>query len=182
MNNYILDADRNPVKCDNILEWGRWFESSDRRTVAMTDFDGGYVSTVFLGMDHNFQSTGKPILWETMIFGGPHDGYQERYTSHEDAVRGHEEAMRLATYIGGEEDCCMIRHANATPPWTCDCTCHQVPPAPVPKKIYLTDGAYAEFDGESIILTAENGIEVTQRVVLDATAVRMLERFIQEIG
>lgn len=20
--------------------------------------------------------------------------------------------------------CCMARHANATPPWTCDCPCH----------------------------------------------------------
>jgi hypothetical protein len=23
-----------------------------------------------------------------------------------------------------EGDCCMARHANATPPWTCDCPCH----------------------------------------------------------
>lgn len=21
-------------------------------------------------------------------------------------------------------DCCMARHANAVPPWTCDCPCH----------------------------------------------------------
>lgn len=24
-----------------------------------------------------------------------------------------------------DEDCCMARHANATPPWTCDCPCHE---------------------------------------------------------
>lgn len=22
----------------------------------------------------------------------------------------------------------MVRHANAVPPWTCDCPCHQLPP------------------------------------------------------
>lgn len=23
-------------------------------------------------------------------------------------------------------DCCMVRHAQAKPPWTCDCPCHKV--------------------------------------------------------
>jgi hypothetical protein len=31
-----------------------------------------------------------------MIFGGPHDGYQERYTSYGDAVEGHKVALALA--------------------------------------------------------------------------------------
>lgn len=22
--------------------------------------------------------------------------------------------------------CCLFRHANAVPPWTCDCPCHQL--------------------------------------------------------
>jgi hypothetical protein len=26
-----------------------------------------------------------------------------------------------------DEDCCMSRHANAVPPWTCDCPCHTAP-------------------------------------------------------
>lgn len=25
--------------------------------------------------------------------------------------------------------CCMARHANAVPPWTCDCACHSQPEA-----------------------------------------------------
>jgi hypothetical protein len=45
------------------------------------------VSTVFLGIDHGFRcDRGLPVLWETMIFGGPHDGYQNRYTSRTDAL------------------------------------------------------------------------------------------------
>ena len=62
------------------------------------------VSTVFLCMDHGrlFDDDGQPIenpvpvLWETMIFGGEHDQYQERYTSHEDALAGHQRALDLA--------------------------------------------------------------------------------------
>ena len=53
------------------------------------------VSTVFLGIDHSF-GEGPPILWETMIFDGPHDQFQERYTSKEEAIAGHERAMLLA--------------------------------------------------------------------------------------
>jgi hypothetical protein len=32
-----------------------------------------------------------------MIFGGEHDQYQDRYTSHEDALEGHQTALTLIT-------------------------------------------------------------------------------------
>lgn len=60
-----------------------------------TERDGVRVSTVFLGLDHSF-GAGPPVLWETMIFGGDHDEYQERYTSYEDAVEGHARACAIA--------------------------------------------------------------------------------------
>ena len=34
-------------------------------------------------------------------------------------------------------------------------------------KVYLGDGCYLEFDGFALILTTENGIEVTNRIVLE---------------
>jgi hypothetical protein len=49
---------------------------------------------VFLGLDHAWDSD-IPVLWETMIFGGEHDQYQERYTSYEDALKGHQTALNL---------------------------------------------------------------------------------------
>ena len=101
MYKYILDAENKPVLCDDIREWGRWYEGGDdKRRVASTEFDGGYVSTVFLGLDHSF-THGEPVLWETMIFGGPHDGFQDRYISHEDAVAGHVRAVQLASSQAG---------------------------------------------------------------------------------
>lgn len=53
------------------------------------------VSTVFLGLDHGW-GKGPPILFETMIFGGPLDDYQVRYSSWDDAETGHKVAVRKA--------------------------------------------------------------------------------------
>jgi len=54
-----------------------------------------FVSTIFLGIDHNFGG-GKPLVFETMIFGGKHDLYQERYSTYEEAIEGHKRAVLLA--------------------------------------------------------------------------------------
>jgi len=47
-------------------------------------------------------------------------------------------------------------------------------------KEYLGDGAYAEFDGWNIILTTSNGIEDTNRIVMEpdvsAVFIRWLDR------
>ena len=61
-----------------------------------TELAGGvHVSTVFLSLNHAF-GQGPPVLFETMIFGGPHDDYQERYTTVEEAREGHRRAVELA--------------------------------------------------------------------------------------
>ena len=92
---YILDG-KNPVPCDSLKKWGRWMENGDRR-VARTEFAGGYVSTVFLGLDHSFGFEGMPILFESMIFGGVLDGEGERYETWAQAEAGHK---RLCKKIG----------------------------------------------------------------------------------
>lgn len=93
MCNYILDG-KNVVECDDILKWGAWFEKSNRR-VAKTEDGDISVSTVFLGIDHSF-GDGPPMLFETMIFGGEHDEDQWRYSTWEEAEKGHSEACDLA--------------------------------------------------------------------------------------
>lgn len=68
--------------------------------VKLTEFKNrDRVSTVFLSLDHNW-GDGPPILFETMIFGGEHDGYQERYRTWEEAEEGHE--IALAKYFSVE--------------------------------------------------------------------------------
>ncbi|MEO9497665.1 MAG: hypothetical protein ABJG42_24540 [Vibrio splendidus] len=51
------------------------------------------ISTVFLGLDHN-PFGGKPILFETMIFGGKHDDYQERYCTWDEAAQRHQSIVQ----------------------------------------------------------------------------------------
>lgn len=92
---YVLDDLGNPVEEIDLVVWAKWFESANRH-LAKDELPGGIrVSTVFLGMDHNW-GEGPPLLWETMIFGGPNDSYQDRYSTREAALEGHKRALQLA--------------------------------------------------------------------------------------
>lgn len=67
----------------------RAFTNDATRRLARTELPGKcYVSTVFLAIDHAF-GDGDPILFETMVFGGPLGGEQERYSTWAEAERGH---------------------------------------------------------------------------------------------
>lgn len=89
-NRYILDERGEPVFEPDLITWARWLNDGDRRRVDLTELGTrGQVSTVFLGLDHNFDADSAPVLWESMIFGGPLDQYQTRYDSLESARVGH---------------------------------------------------------------------------------------------
>lgn len=84
--------DKRPVPETDCVKWANWFQRANRQ-VAWDVEDGVRVSTVFLGIDHGF---GGGSLWfETMIFGGKHDGYQDRYETWEQAELGHRKALAL---------------------------------------------------------------------------------------
>ena len=89
---FTLDADGNAKPESDLMVWARWFETADRH-LAVKMIGEVKVSTVFLGMDHNFDETGPPLLWETMVFGGPLDQEQRQYTTREQAVAGHYEVV-----------------------------------------------------------------------------------------
>jgi hypothetical protein len=65
---YMLTDDRQIVATEDAVVWGEWFHTADRRVAWDQDESGWYVSTVFLGLDHNFGSKGPPVLFETMVF------------------------------------------------------------------------------------------------------------------
>ena len=98
---YILDEDNKPV-ISKVLSAAGWLEKNpDRRKVALDKMPGDVrVSTVFLGLDHGFLASEDPILFETMIFGGPEDGYQERYKTWKEAEEGHKRALELVNPKG----------------------------------------------------------------------------------
>lgn len=88
---YILEGHK-PVKCGDLMKWGKWFGESNRH-VAKDMIGKVRVSTVFLGLDHSFGGR-KPLLFETMVFGGPLDQEQERYSTWEEAEKGHINMVR----------------------------------------------------------------------------------------
>lgn len=100
LGQYILDEHGEPHPCEDLLAWGRWMQTADRSVAADEPLPNVRVSTIFLGLDHAFRRGAPPVLWETMIFGGPHDGYQDRYTSRAEAEAGHRRAVELV--IEGE--------------------------------------------------------------------------------
>lgn len=106
---YYILKDHEPVGVD-IDEYMAWMQRhkygprsvnykdnpEDLTRVGWTEIEPGIeVSTVFLGLDHGW-GDGPPILFETMTFGGPHDGDCERYSTWNEAVVGHERAVRDA--------------------------------------------------------------------------------------
>lgn len=90
---YILEGHK-PVPAPSLREWGTWMNDGERRRVGWDVLGDVKVSTVFLGLDHSF-GEGPPLLFETMIFGGKHDEYQERYSTWEQAEAGHAKALAL---------------------------------------------------------------------------------------
>ncbi len=102
---YILDG--HFVKEEScFLGWCEWFGSADRiidRDILTiktygTRFKEIIISTVFLGIDHNFFG-GKPLLFETMIFGGPIDGEMKRCSTWKEAIKMHESmCLKVSRY------------------------------------------------------------------------------------
>lgn len=92
---YILEG-RKPVYVEDAMDWARWFESSERR-VAVHHVGAFQISTVFLGLDHQFFA-GPPLLFETMIFPSesqPFDYWQQRCSTWTEAEAQHETAVAL---------------------------------------------------------------------------------------
>ncbi len=80
-------VNRTPLPVDDPVEWAEEM-AKRRRTALRTGVDlwrvdetiigQARVSTVFIGLDHRFSGEGPPVLFETMIFGGKLDEFQNR--------------------------------------------------------------------------------------------------------
>lgn len=87
MNWYKLNEDKTVTK----LPDGQYpnLTNEDKR-VGYEIVGEAQVSTVFLGLDHRFSENGLPVLFETMIFGGPHDQFQHRWLTWHEATMFHD--------------------------------------------------------------------------------------------
>lgn len=85
----------------SLEEWGKFLSKPEKIVKQETLPNGLRVSTVFLGMDYNC-GEGEPLLFETMVF--PPDSYSDkhcqRYSTYEEAEKGHQEMVKKWAYIG----------------------------------------------------------------------------------
>ncbi len=102
---YVLDEHGDPVPEPDAVKWGEWFHESGKamargetggrlvdRTELGSEYDDVAVSTVFLGMDHGWGG-GRILLYETMIFGGEHEGQCWRWSNKYAAQAGHDQVV-----------------------------------------------------------------------------------------
>ncbi|OFB37957.1 hypothetical protein BA059_16810 [Mycolicibacterium sp. (ex Dasyatis americana)] len=85
------DRDGKPMPDDwyDTTKHGNKYSSTmSNKRVACTVVGDIVVSTVWLGLDHEHY-TDVPIIFETMTFGEPWNNKMERYSTEEDAMRGH---------------------------------------------------------------------------------------------
>lgn len=83
------DRDGQPI---NLKQWIHLFSDEEYQRVALTETSEWRISTVWLGLDHSLFGT-PPLIFETMVFGGPCDQDQWRYPTLSAAIAGHEHAV-----------------------------------------------------------------------------------------
>lgn len=75
-------------------EWGRDFRDMSKRRIDLVEYsDGDFVSTVFLGLNHNY-GEGLPLIFESMSFELGEWNEQDRYTTEAEAVEGHKAMVK----------------------------------------------------------------------------------------
>lgn len=106
---FILDENKAPIACDDLIAWMKWIQQNNRR-IARTEIDEILVSTVFIGWDYNYCDGEPPIVFETLVFlpeGAT--GSLWRYTTWDEAVAGHEQMVKeVQAYLESADD-----HANS---------------------------------------------------------------------
>ena len=99
---YVLDG--TEPRQVGMMEWAQEFDLANRR-VAETLLGRVRISTVFLGLDHSYSLEGPPLIFETLVFGGPLDGEMLRCSTWEEAEAAHEAIVVMVKGAGGGRPC-----------------------------------------------------------------------------
>jgi hypothetical protein len=98
---YYLDENKNALPCD-IETWAKQLEDMRKNKtnrIAYEIIDGKRISTIWIGMNHNFMgndySEARPFIFETMVFDNKGDDcYCYRYSTWQEAEEGHKKAVQ----------------------------------------------------------------------------------------
>lgn len=87
------DREGRPITLE---EWVTLTErGNDYRQVARTVIGDVAVSTVWLGLNQNMDLKGIPLIFATMVYGGPLTNATWRYATELEALAGHEDIVAL---------------------------------------------------------------------------------------
>lgn len=91
----------------SLFEWGGWLETHRKEKIVKQEelpkkwwkfwAKPLWVSTVFLGLDHNFSMRGEPLIFETMVFRSRENLGEidmARYSTWEEAEKGHKRMVK----------------------------------------------------------------------------------------
>jgi hypothetical protein len=91
-----FDRQGKPIE---LMEWARLLDDHDYKIIKQETVGRYFISTVWLGLNHNWIREGLPLIFETMIFHenkesfseeDPFGDYIERYYTEEEALSCHE--------------------------------------------------------------------------------------------
>jgi hypothetical protein len=85
------DREGKPI---TLWQWAALMEANGDHHVANDLIGEVRVSTVWLGLDHNW-GPGPPLIFETMVFGGTMDEDQWRYPTEAVALAGHDQVVAM---------------------------------------------------------------------------------------
>ena len=95
------DKNGKPIG-EDVLEWAK-LATPEYRRVKESQVGTYWVSTVWIGMDYGY-SGGEPLIFESMVFANSNaegikgdDVYIDRYSTLEQAERGHDKVVELLT-------------------------------------------------------------------------------------
>lgn len=104
---YKLDENKNAIPCST-EEWARQIEGMKKnktKHIADETIEDKRISTIWLGLDHQWMPRGRPLIYETMVFDkDARDIYCERYSTWQEAEIGHKKAVEWVKNGCKEED------------------------------------------------------------------------------
>ena len=91
---YLLEDDK-PVIVSQERFLKEYYKDRKKNVIRRTKIKDVKISTVFLGIDHStdYCKNAKPLLFETMVFGGDLDLEMERYETKKEAIIGHKKIV-----------------------------------------------------------------------------------------
>lgn len=98
MRHYKRDGTPYKGSLDQVMvAWGKDLADPKKKVVKQETLENGlWISTVWLGLDHNY-GEGRPLIFETMVFKKKGDWSEldmDRYSTEKEAIKGHERMVK----------------------------------------------------------------------------------------